>query len=792
MPDSPIPKYTESIDFLQRWSKQWVLTAISIEPNKETGAKETRTATFIQAKACEAWLASMGEDHNIYFHVNPCLRPLTKKATRADIAALAWLHVDVDPRIGKDLKAEQERALTLLQTPQGTVPPPTVIIFSGGGYQGFWKLASHLAINGIEEKYEEAKRYNQQLELVFEADNCHNVDRIMRLPGTINWPDERKRKKGRTPVVAKLVEWHEERVYNIREFRQSQQVQLSAGNNFTNLGIKITGNLARLQSLDDLPSGVSMLCKVVINNGNDPDDLSRFSSRSEALFFVCCELTRAGMTADQVYAIITDPDFLISSSVIDKGVNYEKYAIRQISRAQENAIDPRLMEMNDRHAVIGNLGGRCRVVEEVWDINLKRSRLIKQTFEDVRNRYGNIKIKVGTTKDGAELFMPLGKWWLSNEKRRQYNSLVFSPGKAVDEDYNLWQGFGVEAVEGILHQSFLDHLGTNVCQGSEELYNYLIGWLARIVQLPGEQGHTAIVLRGDQGVGKGFLARTIGTLFGRHYLHVSNAQHLTGNFNAHLRDCVLLFADEAFYAGDKKHASVLKTLVTEDALMVELKGVDSEMAQNCVHLIMASNDDWVVPAGMHERRFFVCDVSSAKMQNDTYFGSISKDLEAGGFQHLLQFLMDYDISSFNVRKIPQTRALQEQKIYSFTPEEEWWYHKLKEGRIFAQKFEWPVIVLCEELLFDYMEYTKSYAATSRGNATKLGRFLRKCWPNCERKQLSGNVTADVGGQKKELDRPYAYVLETLEKMRAYWDMNYGGPFIWPVAPAKHIAPGSPF
>ena len=37
---------------------------------------------------------------------------------------------------------------------------------------------------------------------------------------------------------------------------------------------------------------------------------------------------------------------------------------------------------------------------------------------------------------------------------------------------------------------------------------------------------------------------------GQHALKISNAKHLVGNFNSHLRDCVFLFADEAFFAGD--------------------------------------------------------------------------------------------------------------------------------------------------------------------------------------------------------------------------------------------------
>ena len=46
----------------------------------------------------------------------------------------------------------------------------------------------------------------------------------------------------------------------------------------------------------------------------------------------------------------------ISASVIDKGSGTERYAIRQIERAREEAIDPMLREFNDKHALIGSIG----------------------------------------------------------------------------------------------------------------------------------------------------------------------------------------------------------------------------------------------------------------------------------------------------------------------------------------------------------------------------------------------------------------------------------------------------
>src|SRR5205814_9116430 len=264
-----------------------------------------------------------------------------------------------------------------------------------------------------------------------------------------------------------------------------------------------------------------------------------------------------------------------------------------------------------RLAVVGNVGGKCRVIEEVIDPVLNRARLVRQTFQDFNNRHMNRRAKVDSSSDKTA---PAGPWWLLHAGRREFDRVVFAPGLEVPRAYNLWQGFAYDARPGNLHASFLEHLRTNVCAGEAAHYDYLVGWMARIVQHPGQQGEVAVVLRGGKGVGKSFVAREFGKLFGRHYLHISNPSHLVGNFNSHLRDVIFLFADEAFYAGDKKHESILKTLITEDTIQIEAKGVDVETSPNFVHLMMASNDTHVVRASGDERRFFVLEVSPEKQQ----------------------------------------------------------------------------------------------------------------------------------------------------------------------------------
>ncbi len=121
-PTAPEPDTPAAVEFLQHWATEgpWVLTAIS----PDGPGIETDTFDAHSVKKLAGWIERWNGDRNLYFHVNPCTHPLKKKAKREDIAALAWLHVDIDPRVGEDIEEEQARALGLLtdDLPEG-VPP---------------------------------------------------------------------------------------------------------------------------------------------------------------------------------------------------------------------------------------------------------------------------------------------------------------------------------------------------------------------------------------------------------------------------------------------------------------------------------------------------------------------------------------------------------------------------------------------------------------------------------------------------------------------------------------------
>ena len=772
-------RYDEVKSFLGRLYPEgpWVLTAIPIEQ------RTTVTKTFIPGEDAHLtkWLGEHATTHNIYYSVNKPKDILNGKASRSDIDSVYYLHVDIDPRAGEDLIAEQQRILQTLLNPPTGVPLPTAVIFSGGGYNALWKLREPFPIAGEPAAYETAKRYNQQIEILFGADSCHNVDRILRLPGTTNYPNARKQLRGRIPIEASLVFWEDDRVYPLSLFTPAPLVQQLASG-FSGNTVQVSGNIQRLTSVDELDKwSVPDKIKTLIVQGKDIFNPQRYPSRSEIVFAVCCGLVRANVDDDTIYAVLTDPDFKISESILDKGSNAESYAIRQIERAHENAINPWLRQLNEHHAVIGNLGGKCRIIEEIEDEDLSRKIIIAQTFDDFRNRYSHVDIEVGTNSKGETITTPLGRWWITHNRRRNYERLVFSPGRSIPNAYNLWQGFAIHAIPGDKHASFLDHIKNTICSGNQTYSDYLIKWMARAVQFPNQPGHVAVVLRGEKGVGKSFFAVEFGKLWGRHFLSVSNPKHLVGAFNYHLMDCVVLFGDEAFYAGDKQHEGILKTLITEDFRVSEAKGRDSEIIRNYIHLIMASNHNWVVPAGGNERRFFVLDVDSKFIQQTSHFAAIANDLNNRGRESLLHFLLTYPLDDYDVRNVPKTAALDEQRAFSYDLYEEWWADKLREGRTLPWHDGWCREIVTTELFYDFSTYARATNSRSRISPTQFGISLSKLlpgeYPLTVQRRAAVEVTL-MTGERKVVQRPRWYLLPTLDECRSHWDQLQGTITSW--------------
>ncbi len=388
-------------------------------------------------------------------------------------------------------------------------------------------------------------------------------------------------------------------------------------------------------------------------------------------------------------------------------------------------------ELNARYMMVSE-GGRATIYAPAHDPVLNRSYFDRMSATDLRLLYLNRTVFVGNDEKGNPIMKAAAEIWLRHKDRRQFiGGVTFDPsGQRVGPDtLNLWRGFGVKPQSGKWGR-LKRHIFDVICGKDSERFSYLMNWMCRMVQHPAQQGEVAVVMRGGEGTGKGTLARALCYIMGQHGMAISNSKHLTGNFNGHLRDCVFLFADEAFYAGDPSHVGVLKSIITEPHLTIEAKYANAVQMPNFLHLMMASNEEWVVPAALDARRFLVLEVSEAHANDHPWFAAIWQEMEAGGYEAMLQDLLSADLSGFNVRNFPLTEGLQRQKQLTLGTSEAWWLDVLHRGYVYRSKLgleayfsEWREEETTEVLFASYSDFAAGRRERHPMAREAFGRFL---------------------------------------------------------------------
>jgi hypothetical protein len=167
-------------------------------------------------------------------------------------------------------------------------------------------------------------------------------------------------------------------------------------------------------------------------------------------------------------------------------------------------------------------------------------------------------------------------------------------------------------------------------------------------------------------------------------MQLGKSEHIIGKFNPHLEVLLRLTADEALFVGDPKHRNALFGLITEPTLEIEPKGLGVYTANSFLNTTILSNSEHFLPVSDTSRRFFIPSVSTARLQDHAYFEGLQAELDNGGYEALLHYLLhEVDLAGFNVRKVPQTEALRLQRDHSLPPLEAWWVELLETGTLWG-------------------------------------------------------------------------------------------------------------
>ncbi len=188
--------------------------------------------------------------------------------------------------------------------------------------------------------------------------------------------------------------------------------------------------------------------------------------------------------------------------------------------------------------------------------------------------------------------------------------------------------------------------------------NHVIYWLAHRVQRPHEKINHALVLGGNQGVGKDSLLEPVKHAIGAWNFVEVSPQNLLGNFNGFLKS-VILRVSEARDLGDVDrfkfydHSKTL-TAAPPDVLRVNEKNLREHYVPNITGVIITTNhktDGIFLPAD--DRRHFVA-WSELRREDfdDGYWNDLWRWYQAGGLDHVAAYLAAIDLAPFDPKAPP--------------------------------------------------------------------------------------------------------------------------------------------
>jgi hypothetical protein len=306
----------ETIDFLRAFAPNGPVNLCALEA--DTGRVEG--ATFSDPGDARTWLEQRVGSMNLYYTVNPSPHPTgdAGRVRKVDIPHCPYIHADLDVDKEVDGRTLEQRKADLLDEFNASERPPTFVTDSGGGLQPLWALDAPVSVA-------DAEAMNRALLEKYGGDpGTWNADRLLRLPGTINFPSEKKRQRGRvvapTRLLASTGEVHSAEAFGRIDAPAKAEADIVLG---------------APEEVDIETLGLSERLLTIVRKGEIPGEVKPGdNSDSGWLFDGVINMLRHGVVPEQVLWMLFDPGLGISASVLKRPeADQLRYAEHQVRSA---------------------------------------------------------------------------------------------------------------------------------------------------------------------------------------------------------------------------------------------------------------------------------------------------------------------------------------------------------------------------------------------------------------------------------------------------------------------------
>ena len=270
-------------------------------------------------------------------------------------------------------------------------------------------------------------------------------------------------------------------------------------------------------------------------------------------------------------------------------------------------------------------------------------------------------------------------FWI-NPATHVYTEIAFNPIAQPPSTLNYWVEPVIKPTQGDWSR-IRTHLYEVICDGDIELFEYLLDYVAHMLQRPEEKPGVLVVLLGSQGTGKGLFFQILQRVWGRTSLLVSDIKQVVGNFNATLERNYVVMMDEALFSGDRKSQDRMKSFITEKTCTVEQKYQPSRTINSVHRFFASSNREHFSHVEVDDRRSLIVKVSKSRLGDRAYCSDLAAAIDDDTIiAAMVHDLMQRNLSQFDVRQRPLTQEHASQKIQSLQGFDRYWFEVLTNGR----------------------------------------------------------------------------------------------------------------
>lgn len=224
---------------------------------------------------------------------------------------------------------------------------------------------------------------------------------------------------------------------------------------------------------------------------------------------------------------------------------------------------------------------------------------------------------------------------------------------------NLWTGWPTKPRRGSCER--LLELLRYLCaeeDNAEEIYQWVLRWLAFPLQHPGAKMQTGLLVHGEEGSGKNLFFGAVRRIYGR-YGGSINQDDLEDKFNDWASAKLFMIANEVVTRVELYHVQgKLKNMITEPEWMINPKNMPRRPEQNHCNFVFFSNRIDIAKLDKKDRRYAV--VWTPGPLGAEFYTEVATELREGGSAALHQYLLHLDLRDFSEHaKPPMTRAKKE-------------------------------------------------------------------------------------------------------------------------------------